>query len=326
MNTIKPILTIAIPTYNRKEFLSECLSHVVSQIEEDVEILVCDNASTDDTEKFMNEYCKKYEFIRYIRNEKNIGPDGNFLKCLREGKGEFIHLLSDDDIMLDGSIKSIKSCIERNLNLSFLHLNLCVFKGKYSDSKFSQKKYQISKDMTFNNRMEFLEYIGLYGTFVSSMVFNSEIAKNIHNPEQYIGSMLLQTHLMTMSLKDNKNIAVVAHECIAQRDENTGGYNLFKVFIKEYKKVLFITGKTSGLKYVESRKIYGKIIREIGSWILYMKKNKSYKNFDSRFKLEYFLNTCTYLAAWKCLFPVLVINNKTLDHILKVKKFLGGFN
>lgn len=50
MNNEKFVLTIAIPTYNRRILLEECLEHVISQVDKDIEVLVCDNASTDGTQ------------------------------------------------------------------------------------------------------------------------------------------------------------------------------------------------------------------------------------------------------------------------------------
>ena len=69
MKLNSPILTIAIPTYNRCEFLQECLEYVIPQVEDDMEVIVCDNASCDDTQVIMENYSNKYLFIRYIRNE-----------------------------------------------------------------------------------------------------------------------------------------------------------------------------------------------------------------------------------------------------------------
>ena len=56
---MNPILTIAIPTYNRKKYLKECLDHVIPQVGEDIELIVCDNASEDGTDEFMEYFCQK---------------------------------------------------------------------------------------------------------------------------------------------------------------------------------------------------------------------------------------------------------------------------
>ena len=70
-------LTIAIPTYNRKDLLERCLNSIIPQMDKDIEIFISDNASSDGTEEMVREKFN-YPFIRYRKNEENIGSDRNF--------------------------------------------------------------------------------------------------------------------------------------------------------------------------------------------------------------------------------------------------------
>ena len=62
------LLTIAIPTYNRKNLLKRALESIISQLNSRIEVLVSDNASDDGTDEMMAEY---FPMIRYIKNETN---------------------------------------------------------------------------------------------------------------------------------------------------------------------------------------------------------------------------------------------------------------
>ena len=95
------LLTIAIPTYNRKNMLKRALDSIVNQLNPRVEILVSDNASNDGTDDMMAE---SYPMIRYIRNKTNMGSDKNFLQCYRKAKGKYVILLGSDDRLADGAI------------------------------------------------------------------------------------------------------------------------------------------------------------------------------------------------------------------------------
>ncbi len=102
-----PVLTIAIPTSNRGEYLRTALASIFSQAEAfsaEVEVIVCDNASTDGTAGVVEEALARGWPLRALRNPENIGPDANFLRCLREARGRYFHLLGDDDLMLTGSL------------------------------------------------------------------------------------------------------------------------------------------------------------------------------------------------------------------------------
>jgi hypothetical protein len=94
----KPLVTIAIPTYNRADnLLRETLDSAVAQNYENLEILISDNASTDHTEDVVKSYTDQR--IRYIKHENNLGQLGNSNFLVHEAKGEYFLMLHDDDII-----------------------------------------------------------------------------------------------------------------------------------------------------------------------------------------------------------------------------------
>jgi len=97
LNQKNPLVSICIPTYNNARFLRESLDSIVNQTYLNKEIIVSDNASTDETEKIVKEYVEKYK-VKYYRNEKNIGAEANFTRCIELANGEFIAIYHSDDI------------------------------------------------------------------------------------------------------------------------------------------------------------------------------------------------------------------------------------
>jgi glycosyltransferase involved in cell wall biosynthesis len=90
-----PFVTIAIPTFNRASWLKDCILSALSQTYPHFEIVVSDNASTDDTQKVLRQFRSRR--LRVIRQKKNIGLLPNWNACLAEARGEYILLVSDDD-------------------------------------------------------------------------------------------------------------------------------------------------------------------------------------------------------------------------------------
>ncbi len=91
-----PLVTIAIPTYNRADrFLGNALRCALAQTYDRLEILVSDNCSTDNTAQLMRGFTDPR--IRYVRQTSNLGANGNFNYCIDNAAGEYIHLLLDDD-------------------------------------------------------------------------------------------------------------------------------------------------------------------------------------------------------------------------------------
>ena len=114
------ILTIAIPTFNRKRLLKRALDSVLYQMEDDVEVLVVDNASDDGTDTMVATFQKQYPTLQYKKNSENIGADRNFLKCLRDAKGKYVLLLGSDDILLNGAVQHITAFLrEHDVSAAF---------------------------------------------------------------------------------------------------------------------------------------------------------------------------------------------------------------
>ena len=93
-----PRFSIVIPTYNRARFLSRSIESALNQTHPDVEVIVSDNASTDDTRDVVRQYGDR---VRYHRNETNLGLWGNFALSPELATGEYFSWLTDDDFVRD---------------------------------------------------------------------------------------------------------------------------------------------------------------------------------------------------------------------------------
>ena len=98
-----PLVTVCIPTWNRSELLRASLQSVLWQSVRDIEVIVSDNASTDDTA----EVIRALDDPRVVhdRLDENIGLFGNLTRCLRLGTGAYRVVLPDDDLMLPGNLE-----------------------------------------------------------------------------------------------------------------------------------------------------------------------------------------------------------------------------
>jgi glycosyltransferase involved in cell wall biosynthesis len=105
---IIPKVSVLIPVYNRQNFIGECIQSALDQTFIDIEIVVVDNASTDATWSICEAYAARDNRIKIFRNNENIGPVRNWIRCAQEAKGEFSKILfSDDQLESD--------CVERML-------------------------------------------------------------------------------------------------------------------------------------------------------------------------------------------------------------------
>lgn len=102
-------ISICIPTYNRSKFLSELLDSIIEQDLHDIEVVVSDDASQDNTKEILDHYSNLIPLFKYIVQPKNIGLDQNFLAVVEEASGEYVWLMGDDDKLEKGGIAKVIS-------------------------------------------------------------------------------------------------------------------------------------------------------------------------------------------------------------------------
>jgi glycosyltransferase involved in cell wall biosynthesis len=99
MNNIQnsPTVSIGLPVFNGERFLGRALDSLLAQSFTDFEIILSDNASTDDTRSICGEYASKDVRIRYVRNDTNLGPLKNFNQVLELARGTYFMWAAYDD-------------------------------------------------------------------------------------------------------------------------------------------------------------------------------------------------------------------------------------
>jgi glycosyltransferase involved in cell wall biosynthesis len=94
-----PLVTVAVPTFNRVGYLRGCIESIRSQTYTNLEILVGDNASTDSTAEAIHALEAAEPRLRALFHDENLGMVGNFNALLRAARGQYFLLLSDDDLL-----------------------------------------------------------------------------------------------------------------------------------------------------------------------------------------------------------------------------------
>ena len=120
----RPLLSLCIPTYNRAALLEPMLLSLCRQCTafgDQVEIVVSDNASTDDTRKVV-EAASSVTPIRYFRNDANVGSR-NFLLAVERASGEYAWILGDDDLVLEGGLSAVIDALRANLDIDYFYVN-----------------------------------------------------------------------------------------------------------------------------------------------------------------------------------------------------------
>jgi glycosyltransferase involved in cell wall biosynthesis len=260
INKAQPLLSICIPTFNRAYILEKTLHSIVSQkIFEDtneIEVIVSDNCSNDNTFEIVNKYIKKFDNkIFYYKNEINI-TDLNFEKVLSLGKGEYLKLNNDTLIHTKESLNDI---------LNLIKLNITEKPQLFFTSGWLNSKENISGNGidTFIFNASFLTtWIGAFGIWKSDFL-------TINNFSERRDLQLVQTDIL-FKLINKKNAYIIDNKkyFYTIESKNKGGYNFLQVFLLNYtfllKEQLAANKLQHKTYHLETKRI---LLRQIAHWI-----------------------------------------------------------
>lgn len=299
------LLTIAIPTYNRAQYLDICLQQICGQLKDEnhklVELIVSDNASIDQSKDIVEKYITSRCSIRYIRNERNIGPDRNITQCFEEAKGKYVLVLGDDDILLDGALDKIIKIIQEK-NYGIIYLNSYGFKDDFIKEMPVVFKGKFSVE--YENSNAFLKKLNYYITFISGNICNMSLVDEKINFKNFEGTFLGQVPRYISALLNAKVNLYVKEALIAAKANNTGGYKLFEVFGKNFNEIL-IKFRSKGLKSETIAYInYELIMNFFPGFILRSRINKA--GFDTSMMLqELYIQYKNSILFWIILNPLI---------------------
>ncbi len=113
------LVSILIPVFNREHLIEETMMSALNQTYKNIEVIVVDNASTDNTWKVVSEISKKDSRVKCFRNHANIGPVKNWKRCIDEATGFYGKILWSDDLISPNYISKTLPLF-KNKNIGFV--------------------------------------------------------------------------------------------------------------------------------------------------------------------------------------------------------------
>ena len=122
------MVSIIVGTYNGEKYLTAQLNSVASQTYKDLEIIICDDCSTDSTQHMIKEFAGKHSHVSYYFNEDNLGINKNFEQGFLKAKGDFIAIADQDDIWKPEKIEE-QMRLFTGENILVVHSASALFNG-----------------------------------------------------------------------------------------------------------------------------------------------------------------------------------------------------
>lgn len=235
MALTRPLLTIAIPTYNRAAQLDVLLRVLEPQLAAfpQVELLVSDNASTDDTPQVIAAALSRFAF-RGQRHEVNLGADANFVSCYNSARGHFFWICGDDDILVPGGLAQVMPHLEAAdgtpAEVDLLYASSYGFREDYLAERQSDPLGRTFH--TFTDARSFAMVVNIMFTFISGIIVNKARLDLLPHeaPEEFIGTNLAQLSWSLPLLLHHRRSIALWERLIAARIGNAHGYSVGQVF------------------------------------------------------------------------------------------------
>lgn len=141
-----PVVSIVVPTYNQAEYLPSCLDSIMNQSYPNIEVIIANDASTDNTREVFEDYMGglggKAEIVTdyidnevvreamlrysdsnvsivYLENNKNLGVSGNYNRGFSEAKGRYVKFMPSDDMLLPNHVETLMKALEDGFDFAY---------------------------------------------------------------------------------------------------------------------------------------------------------------------------------------------------------------
>lgn len=229
-------LSIIIPTYNTDKYIFKLLNNIIAQKhDENLEIIIIDDGSTDDTRKIVNEYLKKNNFIKYYYQEnKGVSSARNY--GLSVSNGEYIWFVDSDDILPDNTIKRLFEDVFNNEDVS-----VDIIQSHYIISK-KQKNFTNTKNIGIKLSNNSYNSLGLCSNIISlKFLFNEGLT--INEQLKYTEDMDFMLQLLGRA----KSIYTIDYPIYIYTQDRVNSATK-KITLKRIKDLLYFVDKWSNIK------------------------------------------------------------------------------
>ncbi len=321
-------ISICIPQFNRIEFLKISLQTIRHQKNVDLEVLISDDASTDDTSTQIPELQKDYPFpLHYFRFEKNEGYDRNLRKSLEMATGEYCFVLGNDDTLSDD--EALSRLVKFIINNNRPDVGFCN-SADYVNHNDVQVRAKNSEIIGSGPEIA-LKYYSSF-SFVAGLIYKKTAFDSV-NTTKFDGSIYVQIYLATLIiirggklftfkeplvLKDIRVNNDIANSYLDTLPRKESEYKLLDAGLPSYAYVCAMAFKDADL---DEKAYYYKVIKRIylftyPFWLFDYRKNdamvaarglanglklESFKGYDqfnsfSKLKLKCYYNISTCLG------------------------------
>jgi len=234
INSLNPLVSIIIPCYNYEKYIEQCIQSALDQTYKNIEVIVVDNGSTDNSLKKINTF-KNNAKVKIIKLEKNIPPGtiGNsaFKIAFKASKGEYIGILYADDWYIPNKIErqlEVFNTSDGNVGVVYCH----GFRFYEKEQRLVKWKYQSVSGYVFKDYLLKGDVVIPISPLVKRYCYDIIGVENIFTGSEY--DYLAMSQYVNFNLVDDYMVAMRDHDS----NDAKSVYSVYDRLIKYHSKLL----------------------------------------------------------------------------------------
>lgn len=219
-------LSICIPTFNRASYIGETLESIATQLNSDVEIVIMDGASTDDTELVVARFQEKYHNILYVKAKVNSGVDADLAASINMAQGEYCWLMSSDDLLTPQAISRILTELKAGYQIYLVNRTECTkelmpFRKQYwFPTSRGDLIFDIKDNNSIKNYLDSTDMIGALFSYIPCVIVCKQDWISVHGSEQFFGSGYAHVYRLFSIFKKGCRLKYIKEQLVLCRMDN----------------------------------------------------------------------------------------------------------
>jgi abequosyltransferase len=284
----------------------------------DIEILVSDNASTDNTPQVCEQFRQKIPSFTYIRNVENIGFDRNVVQLINSARGKYIWVLGSDDWVEAGAISQFRKLLAAHSDMSGLTSEVNTYS---KDARLLASGSGENKCVYLESAREAYSYqrIGYRLGFLSAHIFKRDPALSLLNAGRVEYNQHVVHGLLSKLISETGNWVFVYKPMVAWRSGNDSILGKFGVHRR------YLVDIEAYLANVKSAFVDKRVVNEfINNQLMYCVRGYlvraiSERQDSSKIKVDALRRFSTYHRFWFLVFPVMLLPYPAMAVLQKIK-------
>jgi abequosyltransferase len=253
------LLSFCIPTYNFGAFIGAALDSIARQAGDDVEVVIVDGGSDDDTAEVVSRFNGRFARLVFDRRQRRGGIDRDLSRAVSLARGEYCWLFSADDVLVDDAVARMRRALDSHQDILLCNRVKCTFNLRqlhlqwWLSTSVSSKTFYLSDASDARNYANSARSLGALLSYISAIVFRRSLWPSNAESLQCMGSHFAAAVILLGAARSGATLHYLSEPLVMCRGENDsflaeGSFRRFRIDVDGFELVMSLFADTPSLE------------------------------------------------------------------------------